>query len=141
MKTRKPKLPEVTKTLSDPKGNLLICKNNGKRIIVTLKLLSEKKGRRIGIVNAKRKVFDVRRIREKHLFKKFQGYGFNHKLLADAKLFDKVRLTDNYGQWLIPKEFILESKKYLNFEKSGGFELQVFVSLEEIEQFKRETIV
>lgn len=140
-KPRKPKLPEVFKSITDVKGNQLICKDNGKRIAITLKLVAEKgKGRRIGVINPKRRILEVRRNREEHLFRKFNGYGFNHKLLSDAKRFDNIMLNDNYERWLIPKQFILESKKYLNF-LNGGFELQVFVSLDEIEQFKRKAIV
>ena len=69
--------------------------------------------------------------------RKFDGYGFNHKLIADSKLFDTVRLTDDFSEWKIPKKFILDNGMFLNF-KGQGFEVQIFVTLNQIEQFKKE---
>lgn len=137
-KPRKPKSPDVIKSKSDDKGNLLILKNNGKRIILILKLRTHKKLRRIGVVNLKRKVFEVKRKRDKHLMRVNQSYGFNHKLLADAKLFDKIRLMDEHAEWLIPVSYILENGTFMNFINKGGFELQIFIPLHTIEHFKKE---
>lgn len=137
-KPRKPKSKDVTKSVSDDVGNLLLCKNNGTRIILSLKLIRESRYRRIGVINLAQKTITVKRKRSIHLFLKNNSYGFNHKLLSETKLFTKVRLHDEFGEWLIPNEFILENGKYLNFKESGGFELQRFVTLESIEQFKRE---
>ncbi len=131
------KLPDVIKSLTDEVGNQLVCRNNGKRIIMSLKLVKEDRHRRIGIINIATKTMEVRRKRDRHLFIKGNSYGFNHQLLADAKLFDKIRLFDEIGEWLIPKAYILTNGSFLNFINKGGFERQTFVTLEEIEQFKR----
>lgn len=136
VKLKKPKTADIIKSKSDDKGNLLILKNNGKRIIISLKLVAEKRYRRVGVVNLARKTMECRRNREKHLFRKANGYGFNVKLLEDAKLFDKVRLIDNYEEWLIPKTWILEHGIYLHF-LAVGFEKQIFANMIDIEQFKR----
>ena len=135
-KPRKPKSADVIKSKSDEKGNLLVIRNNGKRILLSLKLVSEKRYRKIGMVNLAQKTFECKRNREKHLFRKGNSYGFNVKLLEDAKLFSQVRLIDNYDEWLIPKQWILDNGKYLFFS-SVGFEKQIFVNLVDAEQFKR----
>lgn len=136
-KPRLPKTPDAIRTVGDDFGNLLKCSNNGKRIIISLKLTSEQKHRRLGVINLAQKSIQIRRDRDKHLMYKFDGYGFNHKLLADSKLFDTIRLSDNLAEWVIPKQFILDNGKFLNF-KGQGFELQTFVTLSQIEQFKKE---
>jgi len=135
-KTPKEKSDDIVKSKSDDRGNLLILKNNGKRIIISLKLVSEERFRRLGVVNLARKTMEVRRTREKHLFNKFNAYGLNHRLLEDARLFDKVRLIDNYEEWLIPKEWILKNGRFLHF-LSVGLERQIFINLVDMEEFKR----
>ncbi len=132
------KTPDVIKSLTDSVGNSLICKDNGKRVIISLKLTAEDRYRRLGIINRATKTMEIRRKRGVHLYRKINGYGFNRQLLSDAKLFDKVRLFDEFGEWLIPVEYILKNGSYKNYIKLGGFELQQFVSLDEIEQFKRQ---
>lgn len=78
----------------------------------------------------------VKRVRDKHLFRKFNAYGFNDYVLRNQTTFDWIRLSDDEGNhWKIPVTFISEYGKFLNF-KQQGFELQRFVSLEQIEQFR-----
>lgn len=136
-KPRKQKTDDVIKSSSDAQGNLLICKNNGKRIVVKIKLSNEQRYREVGVINMAQRVMDVKRSRGLHLHNMSNSYGFNHKLLSEAKRFDNVRLKDELGEWLIPREFILENGKFLFF-KQQGFELQTFIPLSMIEQFKRE---
>ena len=125
-------------SISDDLGNLLVVKNNGKRLIVTLRLVSEgNRYRKVGVVNLATKIIEIQRNREKHLFRKGNAYGFNHKLLSDAKLFDTVRLKDDKAEWKVPVSYILENGKFLHFQNNGGFERQIFISLPEIEEFKR----
>lgn len=128
---------DVTKSISDEYGNLIITRNNGKRVIVSIKLVSEKRPRKIGVINIARKSIDMERNRSKHLFRKTNSYGFNHNLLKKTLLFDNIRLRDDKVEWLIPKDYILDNGHFFNFLNKGGFELQVFIKLEEIEQFKR----
>ena len=137
---KKAKAKDEVKSISDEVGNLVIVKNNGKRIILTLKLVSETRFRKLGIVNLAQKSFEVKRKREKHLFRKLYSYGFNSKLLHDAKMFNTVRLSDETCRWTIPVSFILENGTYLNF-KGQGFETQIFINLDKIEQFKKALII
>jgi hypothetical protein len=44
-------------------------------------------------------------------------------------------LNDETTHWKIPVKYVLEHGKYLEFSKVG-FELQRFVSLEELKQFE-----
>jgi len=129
---------DIIKSASDDLGNLLVCKNNGKRILLSLKLISERRYRKIGVINLAQKTLSVSRERKKHLFRKSGSYGFNHKLLNETKQFDKVRLNDEVSEWLIPVKFILENGHFLNFVNHGGFELQIFIPLHMIDEFKRE---
>lgn len=136
MRPKKKKSPDEIRTVGDDFGNLIVCANNGKRIVLSLKLASETRHRKLGVINLKQRSMQIKRNREKHLMYKFDAYGFNHKLLADSKLFDTIRLSDNIAEWVIPKEFILDNGKFLNF-KGQGFELQTFITLSQIEQFKK----
>jgi len=136
-KKRIKRLPDDIKTVSDDFGNNITCANNGKRVILSLKLVKEARRRRIGVINLERKTLEVKRTKSLHLFRKLNAYGFNHKLLNDSKLFDKVRLLDDFEEWLIPKEFILNNGSFLNFVNKGGFELQIFVPLEKLSDFKK----
>lgn len=136
MKPKKQKAPDDIRTVGDDFGNLIVCANNGKRIVLSLKLASETRHRKLGVINLKQRSMQIKRNRDKHLMYKFDAYGFNHKLLADSKLFDTIRLSDNIAEWVIPKEFILDNGKFLNF-KGQGFELQTFITLSQIEQFKK----
>jgi hypothetical protein len=134
-KVKKIKPLENVRSISDDYGNLVIARNNGKRIILSLKLVEEDRHRRIGVVNLAQKTLSIRRCRDKHLFRKATAYGINYKLLADSKLFDTVKISDELQDWSVPVSYILENGSFLNFQ-NVGFELQLFVSLEQIEQFK-----
>ena len=129
------KKQEVTKQISDSAGNKIIASNNGDRIKVLLKLNSELRSRLLGYVNIKSKSIKIIRKKEVHLLYKNNSYGFNHTLLADAKTFDKILLKDELNSWKIPTQFILDNGKFLFF-KEQGFERQIFISLEQLNQFK-----
>ena len=129
------KKQEITKQISDSAGNKIIASNNGDRIKVVLKLNTEIRSRLLGYINIKSKSIKIIRKKEVHLLYKNNSYGFNHTLLADAKTFDKILLKDELNSWKIPTKFILENGKFLFF-KEQGFEKQIFVSLEQLNQFK-----
>lgn len=116
--------------IPDKFDNSIIISGN----IISLKLKSEARIREIGVINPKEKYFAVNRVREKHLFRKNNSYGFNHYILANATKFDKIKLSDDFGTWLIPIKLILEKGSYLHFNKDG-FELQIFLPLDIITQF------
>jgi hypothetical protein len=136
-KVKTAKKKDEFKSLTDENGNQLIIKSNNVRLILYLKLKAETKSRKLGVVNLEQKVFEVTRNRAKHLFRKNQSYGFNHKLLDEAKLFDNVRLKDDIQEWLIPKSYILENGNFLHFKNNGGFERQIFIELDKIQEFSR----
>jgi hypothetical protein len=118
----------------DEKGNELIAKTNGNVISLYLKLV-EKTERLLGIIDKKEKTFQIRRNREKHIFKRNKSYGFNHYVLKNAKTFDKIYLLDDVTSWIIPVKFILENGSFMQFQQQG-FELQIFIPLEKIAQFE-----
>ena len=129
------KKQEVTKQICDSAGNKIIASNNGDRIKVLLKLNTELRSRLLGYVNIKSKSIKIIRKKELHLLRKNNSYGFNHTLLSDAKTFDKILLKDELNAWKIPTQFILDNGKFLFF-KEQGFERQIFISMEQLNQFK-----
>lgn len=92
---------------------------------------------KLGELDAEKRVFSTFRNREKHLFKNFNAYGFNRGFLEDNHLFDyvyiKERTPSGKNMYFVPREHILANGRLY---KAPGFENQVFISLEEIEQFK-----
>jgi hypothetical protein len=120
----------------DGMGNEIIVFHNNNMLTLSLKLSGEKSSRELGFIDMKSRKFHVKRKREKHLFKKNSSYGFNHKLLNDAKHFDTIVLEDEHLTWEIPREFILKNGSFLHF-KSDGFERQIFIPLEKIKQFTK----
>ena len=121
--------------VSDNCGNELVINRVKNNLNLSLKLDGENRTREIGYISMNTRVFHVSRIRSKHLFLKNNSYGFNHKILADAKLFDNVQLQDEKECWLVPKDYILKEGKFLHFKKDG-FELQIFIELSKLEKFK-----
>lgn len=121
--------------VSDKFGNEVIINRVNNNLNLSLKLAGESRTRDVGFITMQTRVFHVSRIRSKHLFLKNNSYGFNHKILEDAKLFDNVEIKDDKGCWLVPKDYILKEGKFLHFKKDG-FERQIFIELIKIEQFK-----
>jgi hypothetical protein len=80
------------------------------------------------------KLLNVTRNREKHLFKNMNAYGFNHEILTNFDDY-KIDLYDDLNNWLIPVQFILQNGKFLHFA-SQGYEVQIFITLTEIQKFK-----
>jgi hypothetical protein len=113
------------KEKSDEFGNKIIVYGSD----VFVKLASESKARSVGTIKDQ-SLYVVRR-REKHLHYRSYSYGFNHFIIKNTKHFNKVILTDEYGTYIIPNELILQKGKFLLF-KNQGFELQIFLSLNEI---------
>jgi hypothetical protein len=111
--------------IPDKYGNSIIVSGN----VISLKLKSETRTREIGLINLQEKYLAVNRVRSKHLFRKNSSYGFNHYILLNAKKFDKIKLSDDIGTWLIPIKLILEKGSFLHFNKDG-FELQIFLPLD-----------
>lgn len=77
----------------------------------------------------------VRRTRSKHLFKKLNAYGFCYRIINEATKFDHVKISDDYGTYLIPRQVMLDEGEFLHFKKQG-FELQIFVNLFTLNRYK-----
>lgn len=122
-------------SIKDDRGNIITTKNNGKRIIVYLKVPASLKLKKIGTINLAKRQMTIKRTFEKHLFKKYNAYGFNVHIIRNAKTFDTIKLVDNYNTWIFSKEFAEVNMKYLTFSKQG-YELQGFLSLQQLEPFK-----
>lgn len=121
----------------DEKGeDLLIVKTTDKTRALYLKLLSENKKRMIGVVTRSTKTIYFKRKKSIHLFRKLNAYGMNDCILRNQDTIDWIDLSDDCGgHWKIPVKYVLDNGKYLDFDKLG-FELQRFVSLEDLEQFR-----
>lgn len=120
----------------DSSGNILRAYWYGKVSRMTLQLAKEKREREIGVIDHELKRFEIKRDPKKHLFLKFNAYGINHSLLNEG-LFDKVLINDTKNVWEIPNEQILKIGKFLHFKNNGGFELQIFIPLDEIKEYKQ----
>jgi hypothetical protein len=129
--------PVIREFFMDDVGtNKVISYHFDKRVILYLKLKSETKKRKIGVITKSTRTMQVTRNLERHLFQKTFSWGFNDYILRNKTLFDKIWLKDNGGyEWVIPVDYILEHGHYLHFQNQG-FERQIFIKLLEIEQFK-----
>jgi hypothetical protein len=103
--------------------------------IVYLHLADKKKRISLGKLNSDDKEIEIERDYNRHLLKKANSYGFNYGLLSKAKLFNKIRLTDDNGIYLIPVREALAIGKFLHF-KQKGFERQIFLDYNWISNFK-----
>jgi len=118
---------------NDKFGNALIGMRDEEKILLELCLVGFKP-KKIGTIWLHKRNFETSRIREKHLMRSVNGYGFNFELMSKTKLFDTILLNDEYSAWKIPRHIILEQGTYFNF-KQKGFELQIFLSLEQLKPF------
>lgn len=132
------RIDDNTAIVEDSFGNGIIVRRGGNTLRLSIRLANNPKERKIGEIDMPTRTLTITRNRAKHLLQKGNAYGLNHKLIADATRFDTVRIVDDFGRWDIPREYILENGKFLLFAKKG-FELQIFISLEQIQQFKHET--
>lgn len=117
--------------LYDNFQNCIVVNNDN----IYIKFNNELKGRLVGVLNREKRWLFVRRDREKHLLKKANCYGFNYHILSTARLFDKVRLSDNYGTYNIPIQEILSKGSFLHFKKQG-FEVQIFMNIQDIKKYR-----
>jgi len=117
--------------IDDVAGNKLII--NGNRILI--KFVRERSAKLIGVINLENRFMFVRRTRSKHLFKKLNAYGFCYHVISEAKKFDFIKLSDEFGTYLIPRKVMLEEGEFLHFKKQG-FELQIFVNLFTLKRYK-----
>lgn len=122
----------------DERGNYFRVESDQLMMVrsIMLHLASENKSRHIGILYVKDKTLRIKRTRSRHLFLKNNSYGFNEHIIRTAILFDHVLLEDEHGLFMIPRSEIMANGTYLDF-KQNGFEKQIFLSLEIIEQYRK----
>jgi hypothetical protein len=125
-------------TEPDERGNFFRVESVQLMLIraISLQLALEEKTRHIGTLYVKDRILKVKRTRSRHLFRKNNSYGFNEHIIRTGILFDRVILNDEFGVFEIPREVILEKGTYLDF-KQIGFEKQIFLALEIIQQYKK----
>jgi len=109
---------------------------------ISLKLKSEHKQRNLGNVYYKDNSFHVIRDSNKHFHYLSKSYGFNWTIIGDAELNIKtvhliVNKTDKY---IIPISIFENYGKFLSF-KQQGFELQKFLPMDIIRNFKDDSYV
>ena len=91
--------------------------------------------RHIGTIDDKTKELVVKRNRTKHLYRASVSYGFNYHIIKNTTRFDKVRLIDQVGTYVIPVDVILDEGKFLHHQKAG-MEVQLFLPLDIIENYE-----
>jgi len=121
--------------LTDQDGNVLQCLHSKTRVHLYLKLAGKTWRRDIGYIDRKSKTLHVIRDRNRHLHWRSNSYGFNHTVLLEGTLFDKVVLQDQEARYRIPKQAILDSGRFLYFA-TQGFERQIFLPLSILEGYK-----
>ena len=129
-------LKEIAKIYDDSENCMIIQHDDhfNSRIIRIQTRFSEHT-KRIGVINLHEKWLFVKRVRSEHLHKKSNSYGLNHHILANATKFDHVKITDDFGTYLIPLQTVLDEGKFLHFKKQG-FERQLFLDLDLIRKYK-----
>ncbi len=124
---------EISQNLEDKNGNKIMVMKSGNVFLH----LNQQKRRRIGRIDRTKRIFMCERNRGKHLFRKMNAYGFNEYLISKAKSFDRVLLSDDFAEYLIPiSDISLHGRNYLHFQKQG-FELQLFIPLEILEKYRK----
>jgi hypothetical protein len=106
---------------------------------IFLKLKSESKKRNLGNLIVSDRSFHIIRDSGRHYHYKSKSYGFNWNIINDADLGIKTihLVVDKKDKYIIPKTILDTYGKFLNF-KQQGFELQKFLPLDMIKNFKDE---
>ena len=107
---------------------------------VYLKLKSEKDKRKLGYIDFTNDSFHCNRDSSKHFHYVSKSYGFNWFILSHSELSIKnIHLViDKTEKYIIPIDIMNKYSRVLNF-KQQGFELQRFLSMEMIRNFKDES--
>jgi hypothetical protein len=103
---------------------------------IYLKLCTEKRQRLIGHYYFADKTLCLKRDSDKHFFHKTKSYGFNWAIINDDFLaVETISLTINSTKYIFPKKVLELQGRFMNF-KQVGFELQKFLALEIIQEYK-----
>jgi hypothetical protein len=128
--------------IEDEGLNKIMMVQTEKRITLYLVLKAESgRKRKIGVITKSTRTLFIERSRSKHLFRKLEAYGLNYYVLSAGKSFDTVCIKDEIDEWKIPKDHIFKNGKAIDGNPllsyiGKGFELQIFIPLKSIEQFK-----
>ena len=99
-------------------------------------LLNRGQTRKIAVINMSTKTLYVKRSTKPHLHRKMNSFGFNYEIISNQIFpFDQVHLTvDKKKKYLISRSFIIENGQFLHHKKEG-FELQIFLDINFLNQF------
>ena len=125
----------MTNTVQDDFGNEIFAENDK----IYLNLKEDNRKRLLGRLELDSKTLYVKRNRERHLHYKSNSYGFNYLIIKNGTKFNKVVIADNIETFTIPKDDILEKGRFLFF-KQQGFERQIFISLDDLQEYKTTTV-
>jgi hypothetical protein len=114
----------------DRDGNVLYVTGTD----IKLYIKSENRHRNIAAFNPEERVIYITR-KEKHKHIKSNSYGFNEALLNQSVTSTHIIFRCPEGIFKIPIKFIQDNGNYLHFAKQG-FELQLFIPLEIMEEFR-----
>lgn len=99
---------------------------------IYLKLAKEDKNRTLGKV--KGDVFYTKRVRERHLLKVNQSYGFSINIIEQLGV-NFIELYEDSGIFKFPVDVLRQFGDYLHF-KDEGFERQLFLPLAVIDKYR-----
>lgn len=132
----------IAQRVSDDRQNQLIVRVNKEetRLKIHLKLAAEADQRRVAEVDLKEKKMYMKREHGKHYHYTSKSYGFNWTVLNQCSGWDTLVLTVRYDDadvemFAIPRKVLIQQGRVLNFN-SKGFELQKFVPLSVIQEYK-----
>ena len=78
-----------------------------------------------------KRTLTVKRDPSKHLFRKFNAYGFSYDVMKQgSRYFDKIEVNTGFETLQTTREYLLKHGKYLHF-KQNDLERQIFLPLED----------
>jgi hypothetical protein len=118
-------------------GNTLRIEKYTEMNVLKLLLPRLKETRHIGRIHKPTRVMYTERMRGKHLHRNTNSYAFNEYLLTNCELFDQIEMKEGRKhRYVIPVKFIIENGRTRAYGEQG-FEKQIFISREDIQQFKK----
>lgn len=114
--------------------NFLEIETNEFGVQIYLYIKEENRKRNIARYDEETKTLFFLRDREKHLFRKINGYGFCYDLIHLEDFCENIVVFDNFETFRITKSTLNKHGEIMNFKNHGGFETQIFISLENLRQ-------
>lgn len=124
-----------TTLIRDERGHALICTRSDDWLEVTVDFLPKGKikSKYLGHIDTMSRKFYCKRT-NRHIFKRANSFGFNYKLINESKLFDTVVIKHGKLIYEVPRQFIINNGRVLNFQKQGH-EVQVFIRIDYIQRY------